>query len=154
MAYVMNKMTYVMLIYLSTQIHLLLRESSILPTPCEVAVKSVIPAIRAYIAKELTQTYRMKQTDVAGLLGITQTAVSKYVGNVRGQALRIDRTKEIRGMMNEIASRIADKKISGPELVLEFCFVCKAVRRDGLMCMLCQRTEPLADRKSCLICRL
>ena len=123
-----------------------------MPAPCEVAVKSVIPAIRAYIAKQLIQTYKMKQTDVAGLLGITQTAVSKYVGNVRGQALRIDKEDEIQSMMNKIASRIADKKTSGPQLTLEFCSVCRAVRRNGQMCELCKRSDPEITRVSCDIC--
>jgi hypothetical protein len=120
--------------------------------PCEVAVKSVIPAIRAYIAKQLIQTYKMKQTDVAELLGITQTAVSKYVGNVRGQALRIDQEDEIQSMMNKIASRIADRQTSGPQLTLEFCAVCRAVRRNGQMCELCQRSDPEIRGVSCNVC--
>ena len=120
--------------------------------PCEVAVKSVIPAIRAYIAKQLIQAYNMRQTDVADLLGITQTAVSKYVGNVRGQALRIDQKDEIQSMMNKIASRIADKKTSGPQLTLEFCTVCRAVRRNGQMCELCRRSDPEIRRVSCDVC--
>jgi hypothetical protein len=120
--------------------------------PCEVAVKSVIPAIRAYIAKELTNTYKMKQTDIAFVLGITQTAVSKYLSNVRGQAIRIDHSEEIRSMMNEIASRITDKEISGPQLIDEFCTVCNIVRQKGLMCSLCLRSDPLLRHKSCHIC--
>jgi predicted transcriptional regulator len=115
-------------------------------------VKSVIPAIRAYIAKQLIQTYDMRQTDVAELLGITQTAVSKYVGNVRGQALKIDRENEIQSMMNKIASRIADEKTSGPQLTLEFCAVCKAVRRSGQMCELCKRSDPEIRKVSCNVC--
>jgi predicted transcriptional regulator len=115
-------------------------------------VKSVIPAIRAYIAKQLIQTYNMKQTDVAGLLGITQTAVSKYIANVRGQALRIDQENEIQDMMNEIASRLADKKTSGWQLTLEFCAVCKAVRRNGQMCELCERSDPKLRSVSCKAC--
>ena len=123
-----------------------------MPAPCEVAVKSVIPAIRAYVAKQLIQTYEMKQIDVAELLGITQTAVSKYVGNVRGQALKIDRENEIQDMMNEIASRLADRRTSGPQLMLEFCGVCKAVRRNGQMCELCERSDPEIRNASCHIC--
>lgn len=123
-----------------------------MPVPCEVAVKSVIPAIRAYIAKQLIQTYNMKQTDVAGLLGITQTAVSKYVGNVRGQALKIDQEDEIQNMMNKIASRIADKKTSGTQLTMEFCAVCIEVRRNGQMCELCKRSDPEIRRISCNLC--
>jgi len=121
--------------------------------PCEVAVKSVIPAIRAYVAQELTQTHKMKQNDVANLLGITQTAVSKYIRHVRGRVIRIDKTKEIQTMMNEIASKIANEKISGPKLIPRFCEVCQAVRRKGLMCELCRRSEPTLDINACNICK-
>lgn len=120
--------------------------------PCEVAVRSVIPAIRAYIAKELTITYKMKQTDIALVLGITQTAVSKYISNARGQAIRIDHSEEIRSMMNEIASRITDKKLSSPQLIDEFCTVCSIVRQEGLMCSLCERSDSSLKHNSCHIC--
>ncbi|HKZ95266.1 MAG TPA: hypothetical protein VJ249_11925 [Candidatus Bathyarchaeia archaeon] len=121
-------------------------------TPCEVAVKSVIPAIRAYIAKELTQTYKMKQTDVALLLGITQTAVSKYISNVRGQAIRIDHSAEIQSMMNDMSARIAHKETYGTQLILKFCAICESVRQKGLMCELCERTNSLIESGSCRIC--
>jgi predicted transcriptional regulator len=94
----------------------------------------------------------MRQIDVAQLLGITQTAVSKYVGNVRGQALKIDQEEEIQSMMNKIASRIADRETSGPQLTLEFCSVCRAVRRNGQMCELCKRSDPEIRRTSCNAC--
>jgi len=121
--------------------------------PCEIAVKSVIPAIRAYVAKELTQTHKMKQNDVANLLGITQTAVSKYITHVRGRVIRIDQTKEIQTMMNEIALTVASEKISGPQLIPRFCAVCQAVRQNGLMCKLCKRSDPTLDIQSCNVCK-
>ena len=124
-----------------------------MPMPCEIAVKSVIPAIRAHIAKELVQTYRMKQTDVADVLGITQTAVSKYISNVRGQAIQIDHTEEIQSMMNDVASQITSEKISRSELVLKFCSICRAVRRNGLMCKLCEISNRELDVKHCIICK-
>jgi hypothetical protein len=120
--------------------------------PCEIAVKSVIPAIRAYVAKELTQTYKMRQNDVANRLGITQTAISKYVRDVRGQVVRIDQTKEIRSMMNRIVSQAANEKISRTQLTLGFCEVCKMVRRSGIMCELCKRSDPVLDIDLCKVC--
>jgi len=125
-----------------------------MPAPCEIAVKSLIPAIRAYIAKELIRTYKMKQTEVAYLLGITQTAVSKYVSNVRGQAVRLDRVKEIQGMMNEAVYKIADRKVSGPQLTLEICYMCRAARRTRLICHLCERVDPTLKNTLCNVCRM
>jgi predicted transcriptional regulator len=121
--------------------------------PCEIAVKSVIPAMRAYVAKELTQTYKMRQNDVANRLGITQTAISKYVRDVRGQVVRIDQTEEIRNMMNKIVSQAANDKISRTQLTLGFCEVCKMVRRNGIMCELCKRFDSTIDVEACLVCK-
>jgi len=121
--------------------------------PCEVAVKSVVPSIRAFIAIELTQSYKMKQSDVADILGITQTAVSKYTRQVRGAVLKIDDSEEIRSMMQQIANQIVDKKISPQDRALRFCTVCKVVRRSGLMCPLCKRSDPTINIRTCRICK-
>jgi len=121
--------------------------------PCEVAVKSVVPSIRAFIAIELTQSYKMKQGDVAVILGITQTAVSKYTRQVRGAVLKIDDSEQIRTMMQQITNLIADKKISPQDLTLRLCQVCQVVRRNGLMCPLCKRSDPTINIRTCQICK-
>jgi predicted transcriptional regulator len=121
--------------------------------PCEIAVKSVVPSIRAYIATELTQSYNMKQTDVAELLGITQTAVSKYTTQVRGAVLKIDQTEEIRSVMRKIASQLANGDITRQDLMVKFCDVCKTVRQNGIMCNLCKRSDPTINVKTCQVCK-
>ena len=121
--------------------------------PCEIAVKSVVPSIRAFIAIDLTQSYQMKQNDVANILGITQTAVSKYTRQVRGTVIKIGDSEEIRTMMQQITSQIADKKISRQDLALRFCQICQIIRRNGLMCQLCKRTDPTIDIQTCQICK-
>ncbi|UCD40240.1 MAG: transcriptional regulator, partial [Candidatus Bathyarchaeota archaeon] len=79
---------------------------------CEVAVKSVVPAIRAGLAKKLIQTYTLKQTDVANLLNVTQTAISKYTRNVRGGVVVIDNVEEIQQMITATAKMLTDGGIS------------------------------------------
>jgi predicted transcriptional regulator len=121
--------------------------------PCEVAVKSVVPSIRAFVAIELTQSYNMKQIKVAELLGITQTAVSKYTTQVRGATLKIDQTEEIQTMMKKIANQLANKEITRQDLIIKFCEVCETVRKTGIMCNLCKRSDPTINVKTCLICK-
>jgi len=120
---------------------------------CEVAVKSVVPSIRAFVATELTRSYNMKQNDVAELLGITQTAVSKYTSKVRGATLKIDQTEEIQSMMKKIANQLANGEITRQDLVVKFCEVCKTVRKTGIMCNLCKRSDPTINVKTCLVCK-
>lgn len=120
--------------------------------PCEVAVKSVVPAIRALVATELTRTYELKQTDVANLLGVTQTAVSKYLRHVRGSVLVIEDEKEIQLIVKKIATSLNNGKASRCEILKDFCSACKIIRQKGMMCELCKRSDPLIDVKGCSFC--
>ena len=44
--------------------------------PSEIEAKSLIPAIRSILAQKLIKEYRLKEEDVAKVLGVTQAAVS------------------------------------------------------------------------------
>jgi len=120
--------------------------------PCEVAVKSVVPAIRAGLAKELVQTYELKQNDVANLLGVTQTAVSKYTRNVRGGVVAISKAEEIQQMIAATAETLTSGELSRRQLAIRFCEICRLVRAKGLMCELCKRSNPTIDISQCLLC--
>jgi predicted transcriptional regulator len=120
--------------------------------PCEVAVRSLVPAIRSAIARELTQTYGLKQKDVARLLGVTQTAVSKYTRHVRGTVLKIEEVKEVQPTLKEIAVSLANGGISKYELVTKFCVACEIIRRKRLMCELCKLSDPSIDVQQCFVC--
>ena len=120
--------------------------------PCEVAVKSLVPAIRSAIARELIQTYGLKQEDVAKLLGVTQTAVSKYTRHVRGAIIKIEEVEEVQPMIKEIVVLLANGRMSKYELVGRFCVACEIIRRKRLMCELCKRSDPSIDVQQCFVC--
>ncbi|UCH71178.1 MAG: hypothetical protein JSV29_04215 [Candidatus Bathyarchaeota archaeon] len=120
--------------------------------PCEVAVRSLVPAIRSAISRELTQTYGLRQKDVASLLGVTQTAVSKYTRHVRGTVLKIEEVEEVQPMIKEIVVSLANGHMSKYELVAKFCVACEIIRRNGLMCELCKLSDPSIDIKECFVC--
>ena len=120
--------------------------------PCEVAVRSLVPVIRSAVARELTQTYGLKQKDVAHLLGVTQTAVSKYTRHVRGTVFKIEEVKEVQPKSREIVVSLANGRMSKYELVAKFCLVCEIVRRKGLMCELCKLSDPSVNVQQCFVC--
>jgi len=120
--------------------------------PCEVAVKSVVPAIRALLAKELIETYGMKQREAANLLGITQTAVSKYTHHVRGRVLLVEKEKKVEILITKIAALLANGNLNRTTLALQICTTCKLVRKKGLMCELCKRVDPTLDIQQCKVC--
>jgi len=120
--------------------------------PCEVAVRSLVPAIRSAIARELTQTYGLKQNDVARLLGVTQTAVSKYTRHVRGIVLKVEEVEEIQPTLKEIVVSLANGRMSKYELVAKFCIACEIIRGKGLMCELCKLSDPSIEVQQCFVC--
>ena len=143
-------MTYVILIYSGAATIWWVKRSMILP--CEVAVKSVIPAIRSAIARELTQSYGLKQEEVAQLLGVTQTAVSKYTRHARGAVLEIKEVKEAQPVLKETVFSLANGDMNKYELAEKLCLVCEIIRQRGLMCKLCALSDPTIDSSKCIVC--
>jgi predicted transcriptional regulator len=120
--------------------------------PCEVAVKSVIPALRALVAKELTQKHNLKQNDAASLLGITQAAVSKYNRNVRGRVIEIEKIDDIQQIVLEIVELLTSNSVSRNAVVHRFCLACQIVREKRLMCHLCEKNDQSINCKECFVC--
>jgi predicted transcriptional regulator len=143
-------MTYVILIYVLYKEYN--GENQIMLLPCEVAVKSVIPAIRSAIARELTQSHGFKQKEVAELLGITQTAVSKYTRFYRGTVIEVQRIEEANIVLKETAYLLANGQMSKYELSEKLCTICAIVREKGVMCELCSLSDPTIDNTKCIVC--
>jgi len=119
--------------------------------PCEVASKSVIPALRAMVARELIDQYGMKQEQVALRLGITQAAVSKYQHQVRGEAIELERASEVKAISRDIASMLSENP--NPLAVSQkLCQACTDIRALGLMCETCRKVDPEWDVEHCTIC--
>jgi hypothetical protein len=119
--------------------------------PCEIVAKSIIPAIKATIATRLTENHRMKQNEVAKLLGITQSAVSKYTTGTRGYILKIDEIDEVRPLITEITTILiagADRR----ELLSKFCRTCTIIRKKGLMCKFCEKADQKMLIEECDFC--
>ena len=119
--------------------------------PCEVATKSVIPALRALVSKELVSN-GLKQDEIATLLGISQSAISKYSRQVRGRALEIENVVELKPIINEITLLLTDENASRVEILRKFCAACGLIRKKGLMCELCRRSDASLETEQCVFC--
>lgn len=150
MTYVIIDMTYVMFIYFSTMNKS--NGESIIILPCEVAVRSVIPAVKALVAKQLMEEEGMKQEKVAELLGISQSAVSKYSRNVRGHAIDIDGIEEIQPFIKGMVIVLLDTAGQSPRMLQLFCQACVAIRKTSLMCTFCEKSDPKIKTAECRFC--
>jgi len=120
--------------------------------PCEVAVKCVLPVVRAMIAKELTTEYQLKQREVAELLAVSQPAISLYYRKIRGRAIDLESDRDIRGLVENVAKSLAERKPSRRDLILMYCEICRTIRAKGLLCKLHKAFDPAIDIDSCALC--
>ena len=120
-------------------------------TPCEIASKAVVPTIRALVAKELSEFYKMKQEDIAHLLGITQSAVSQYLRNIRGRALDIENVIEVKMIVKNLAFNLQTNSNSR-SICLEYCEACKIIRSKKILCIVHKRLDPSINERDCDIC--
>ena len=120
--------------------------------PCEVAVKSVIPAIKALVAQELVTEHRLKQNQVAEILGISQSAVSKYSRKIRGYVVRIDDIEEIQPLVANMIDLVMNGNYQRSEFLQLFCQACIEVRKTSIMCDFCRKSSPSLKIEECGFC--
>ncbi len=121
--------------------------------PEELAVKSALPALRASIAKKLLSEYGFTQIKTAELLGVTQTAISYYLGNKRGSGAQESvQDKNVEKTISEIANMLAQKDIDRRAIATKFTEALTYIRRNHLLCNVHKQYEPKIDLDACNVC--
>ena len=124
--------------------------------PSEIEAKSLIPAVRAILARKLIREYTLKEEDVARVLGITQAAVSNYVRGTRGDVeliSRLESVKEIMRMINDIALDLSNNKAYTPSTLAKFVGLCNYMRYTLIICDVHHSMESNIDEQICEQCR-
>lgn len=121
--------------------------------PEELAVKSALPALRASIAKKLIFEYGFTQIKAAELLGVTQTAISYYLGNKRGSGAQDSvQDENVKKSISEIASMLAKKEVDQRAVATKFIESLTYIRRNHLLCKDHKQYEPKLNLDACNIC--
>ncbi|PVX23780.1 MAG: hypothetical protein CW691_09650 [Candidatus Bathyarchaeum sp.] len=103
--------------------------------PCEVVVRSVLPAFRSLIARRLIENFNFSQVAAAKKLGTTQASISHYIYSKRGEKMvkKLEASPSVRTIVDEISEGIADDKISPLDAMLHFCKLCEALRSGDMI---------------------
>ena len=120
--------------------------------PCEIAVKSVIPAVKALIAKELVEKRGLKQDEAAEILGVSQSAVSKYTRKVRGYVIKVDDIEEIKPLIDEMIGILVSGTYQRGAFLRCFCQTCMLIRKTSRMCQFSQKADQKIKIEECGFC--
>ncbi|HJU35252.1 MAG TPA: transcriptional regulator [Nitrososphaera sp.] len=124
--------------------------------PSEIEAKSLIPAVRAILAKKLIREYCLKEEDVAKDLGITQAAVSNYVRGTRGDIeliSKLESVREVMRMIDDIAKDLSTNKAYTPSTLAKFVGLCNYMRYTLIICDVHHSIESNIDEQICEQCR-
>jgi len=119
-------------------------------TPCELVVGKILPSLRATVVKELSGKYKMKQSEIAKRLGITQASVSQYLSSTRaGNSNMNESFPQIRNYAEEISKRIMNGETKY-EWYGVLCKACNEIRADEEFCRMHRVSANLGG---CDICK-
>jgi predicted transcriptional regulator len=119
-------------------------------TPCELVVGKILPTLRASVVRELSIRYRMKQSDIAKKLGITQASVSQYLSATRGGSTKmLEDFPQIGKYADEISKRI----VAGETKYQWYGVLCKACREIRADERFCKMHRTSAKLSGCDICK-
>ena len=121
--------------------------------PCEVGVKTVLPAVKAVMARSIIEKHGLNEEQTAGLLGLSQSAVSRYVGRERGNLLPIENSTEVLALIDQMVTFLIKEPNNKEEILNLFCQTCTVIREKGLMCSYCQKEMPQEWAENCSFCR-
>jgi hypothetical protein len=118
---------------------------------CEIVSQYLLPTMRALVAKALMEKHGMTQQDAASKIGLTQSAVSQYMRQLRGKSKLIENDKEIMKEIESVAARIASGELSKLGTIDSFCDMCRLARKKKALCELHAKT--FSELKDCTKCQ-
>ena len=69
-------------------------------------VKTVLPAVKAIMARQIVEKHGLNEQKTAELLGLSQSAVSRYIGKERGNLLKIEDSTEIIALISQMVTSL------------------------------------------------
>ncbi|HSD04501.1 MAG TPA: helix-turn-helix domain-containing protein [Nitrosopumilaceae archaeon] len=123
--------------------------------PAEIETKTLIPALRAILAKKLVEQHKIQEEDISKMLGVTQAAISNYIRGTRGDPELITKLlaiKEVSEMIDEIASNLSSNMAYTPASLSKFIGLCNYIKSSLLICDIHHSLETNIDEAICKEC--
>ena len=123
--------------------------------PAEIESKTLIPALRAILAKKLAANHNIREDEISRMLGVTQAAVSNYIRGIRGNPELIEKLlaeEQVVKMIADITYRLATEKDYTPATLSKFIGLCNYIKTSLLICDIHHNLESNIDDKICKEC--
>ena len=123
--------------------------------PAEIESKTLIPALRAILAKKLAEEHNIREDEISKMLGVTQAAVSNYIRGTRGDPSLIAKLlaeKQVSTLINELTYNLSSDMAYTPSSLSKFIGLCNYIKSSLLICEIHHNLESNIDEKVCKEC--
>ena len=123
--------------------------------PAEIESKTLIPALRAILAKTLAKKHEIREDQISKMLGVTQAAVSNYIRGTRGDPELIKKLlaeDQVFEMISEISTDLASDRAYSPSSLSKFIGLCNYIKSSLLICDIHHNLESDIDEAVCKEC--
>ena len=123
--------------------------------PAEIESKTLIPALRAILAKTLAEKHSIREDEISKMLGVTQAGVSNYIRGTRGDPELIKKLlaeKQVSEMIYEISDDLSSDKAYSPSSLSKFIGLCNFIKSSLLICDIHHNLESNIDEAVCKEC--
>ena len=124
--------------------------------PAEIGSKTLIPALRAILAKTLAEKHEIREDQISKMLGVTQAAVSNYIRGTRGDPeliKKLSAEKQVAEMIEEISQNLASDMAYTPSTLSKFIGLCNYIKTSLLICDIHRDLESDIDEAICNECQ-
>lgn len=132
-----------------------MRGTQLVLLPAEIESKTLIPALRAILAKSLAEEHGIREDKISKMLGVTQAAISNYIRGTRGDPELIEklrREKHVSKMLEELSDDLASDMAYTPSSLSKFIKLCNYIKSSLLICDIHHNLESNIDEKICKEC--
>jgi predicted transcriptional regulator len=123
--------------------------------PAEIESKTLIPALRAILAKKLAEDHNVREEEISKMLGVTQAAVSNYIRGTRGDPALIAKLlseEQVSNLIDELTENLSSDMAYTPSSLSKFIGLCNYIKSSLLICEIHHNLESDIDEKVCKEC--
>lgn len=123
--------------------------------PAEIESKTLIPALRAILAKKLAVDHKIREDEISKMLGVTQAAISNYIRGTRGDPQLIQKLlaeEQVSKLVDDLSDSLASDMAYTPSSLSKFIGLCNYIKSSLLICDIHHKLEEDIDEQVCKEC--
>jgi len=119
----------------------------------EIGYRYVLPSVKRRLVELMLREYGCSQKEVAVLLGLSESAVSRYIASQRGYLVSVEEFKDIDRRIRGLAEVIATRRLTDKHAIYRSLYeVVLEVMAKKYICQIHKDVDEGVDPTKCNIC--